>query len=525
MSGDREQVWAAVKAAWSRGDGHALTPKSFAELFYSRTIGAEAIALMKSSAAARSDLLRIAGQMSAANLTDSDVRRVWVAAQGEVDFDDLLLAMRSGETPAIRRNFVSSIVESLLDVKGRQWMRSKLAHWWASGDLLEEEQDAIIRKMIDGGITDIATYRRLGPQATWLAETALNRSGLVIVGSVGSSLKVRRTKKRGRRSEVVAGRVESLVTHVVLPIDIRDACIEADELARLEVAGSGLGQGWSLLARALERAMRRHGGPMLWELNELLSRRAVATPRAVAKGARPSWSVPLLRLLHLQQVLEAPSLSTTVTEPEVVLVPDVVLYLIGRDAVSYTPELRVHRDTGSRWRARWAESAAEAATCAFLEDSVQLDLATLSRIPEVKDGPTPDFMATSVGGEAFVFEVKGGTAWTSHIKQRREAIKQLGKDGRRRLTRWAGDGRAFACSLYAAKQGDSRSSLFHIDDPEFFVWRSLRRGRRVSERSPPLCGRPGVSPPSGPRRRSGEAQAIRAAREPSGEPHVRDSGA
>ena len=462
---DREKQWADVKVAWSRGNQHELTPESFADLFNWSSIADEAIALMKTSAAARPDLARVAGQMSIQSLTDSDVNRVWAATRDDGDADDLFLSLRSGETPAIRSKFASSILDSFLALKGRQWVRKKLAHWWARGRLLEEEQEAIIRTMINGGITDMATYQRLGAWAARFAEAKLIRSGLITRGSVGASLLIRRKGKQGRRSEIVASRVESLVNHVVLPLDIRDACIDAEEMSRLGLARNGVGPGSSLISMALARAMRQSRYD-LSELSELLSRALVATPRTVVEG-EPWWSLSLLRLLHLRLVLETSSLSKAVREPEVLLVPDVALYVIGRDAVSYTPELRVHRDAGSRWRARWAESAAEAFACAFLEDSVQLDLASLSRIPESPSGPTPDFMATSVSGEAFVFEVKGRTTWHHHVSERRTAIKQLAKDRRGKSTKWAGDGRAFACSLFAARQGDSRSSLLHVDDPDF----------------------------------------------------------
>jgi hypothetical protein len=81
--------------------------------------------------------------------------------------------------------------------------------------------------------------------------------------------------------------------------------------------------------------------------------------------------------------------------------------------------------------------------------------------------PTPDFMAKTTGNENIVFESKGGTAWQSHLQQRKQAVKQLAKIEQGGTSAWSGTGRAFACSLFTAQQGDERSSLFHVEDPVF----------------------------------------------------------
>ena len=149
------------------------------------------------------------------------------------------------------------------------------------------------------------------------------------------------------------------------------------------------------------------------------------------------------------------------------------MYTIGRDAVIYSPELRILRDTDRRWRARWVESAGEAISVLFLENAVNIDITTLSRIPERREGLTPDFQAETISKERIVFESKGATSWNTHLKQRNHALKQLGKrieDSSRKKKNsisWAGNGRAFALSFFASTQGSDRSSLFHADDPVF----------------------------------------------------------
>jgi hypothetical protein len=122
------------------------------------------------------------------------------------------------------------------------------------------------------------------------------------------------------------------------------------------------------------------------------------------------------------------------------------------------------------------ESAGEAIATMFLEDSVQLDLSTLARMPARNDLVTPDFMAATIIGGKLVFESKGSTEWKTHFAQRKHALKQLGKGDGNRTNSWATDGRTFACSLFAAQQGDERSSLLHVDDPPFQFQDQFREG-------------------------------------------------
>jgi hypothetical protein len=155
------------------------------------------------------------------------------------------------------------------------------------------------------------------------------------------------------------------------------------------------------------------------------------------------------------------------------MIPDVINYMLGQDYVSYSPELRVFDGCERRWRARWVETTAEALGSLSLEVLLRFDLTTLSRIPETNES-TPDFMGETDFRERIVFESKGATGWKTHRKQRKEAMVQLGKariKGRNpskvKINNWAGTGRSFAISLFAARQGDARSSLLHFNDPTF----------------------------------------------------------
>jgi hypothetical protein len=119
----------------------------------------------------------------------------------------------------------------------------------------------------------------------------------------------------------------------------------------------------------------------------------------------------------------------------------------------------------------------------FLEDSVELDLGSLSRVPERTDRPTPDFMAGTLPGQNVVFESKGATNWRTHLKQRRYALEQLGKKpSANGDVSWGSKGRAFACSLFAAEQGEDRTSLLYVDDPPFQFEQDFGEGWELRSR-------------------------------------------
>jgi hypothetical protein len=164
-------------------------------------------------------------------------------------------------------------------------------------------------------------------------------------------------------------------------------------------------------------------------------------------------------------ILEQPELQGALRWADRYILPEVMLYVLGRNAVTYVPEIRVGAASDRRWRALWAESTAEAMSALVLEDHAALKLVTLCRIPETKE-PTPDFRALTVGRERVVFECKGATDFETHRKQKRRARVQLGKDAGS-ATSWEDEGHAYACCFFAAREGTSSTSCFSVEDPPF----------------------------------------------------------
>ena len=175
----------------------------------------------------------------------------------------------------------------------------------------------------------------------------------------------------------------------------------------------------------------------------------------------------------MRLILETPSLSSSVSRPEDAFAPEVMLYMLRRDEVKYTPALYLMPDAERGWGRRWAESTGEALACLFLMDALPLELTTLRRIAETPNESTPDFQAMTFARESIVFESKGATSWSYFREGKRKALKQLNKTGalagwqrelgRRRSAR----GRAFACCLYVARGEEAEPSQFHVEDPPF----------------------------------------------------------
>ena len=375
---------------------------------------------------------------------------------------DLFDCLRTGSTAAHRAELAGSIAESVIPVEGRERSKRHAQRWFASLVLLEEEKEAIVNELFDGGIRNEAFYRTLSQEALQYArrralrdEEDLDDASLAPLFS-GSG--------QGHLPQPISSRFDALFAQVGLATDLRDACLNVDELSRVTGSAHHMAPSWSALSRAI-RHLRHSRHPE--ESKEFAHALARLAPMSAGATNGEQWRFPILRLLHLQQILEAPRLSKVVRDPAFALVPDVALYLMGRDDVLFHPELRVLRGSDRRWRARWVESAGEVVSTMFLEDSVQLDLSTLARMPEKNDALTPDFMGATTTGGKLVYESKGSSDWKTHLGQRKHALKQLRKEDGASTSPWATDGRTFACSLFAAQQGDERSSLLHVDDPPF----------------------------------------------------------
>jgi hypothetical protein len=92
-------------------------------------------------------------------------------------------------------------------------------------------------------------------------------------------------------------------------------------------------------------------------------------------------------------------------------------------------------------------------------------------------------MAGTLPGQNVVFESKGATKWRTHLKQRRYALEQLGKKpSANGDISWGSKARAFACSLFAAEQGEDRTSLLHVDDPPFRFEQDFGEGWELRSR-------------------------------------------
>jgi hypothetical protein len=449
-----------------------MSPELFYQLFSDGSWSREAVDLAGKSPVAH-DMLREAS--FGVPIRDFDVRRVWLAVNDDQAIDNLFAAHREHLTPGDRQSFVGDILPHFMHERGRSFIRSIFRKWWAL-PLLEEERDALIRASLSGGIRDQAFYRALGPIALDIARREIWRYGWD--GGWGPA---QRFGSPSTKSPLpgLASRFDVLLEHVELTTDLRDACLTPSELAQLGTWPSQMGPPGSAFRRGLKHMF---GHPAFEEFVHALGRHAFFATGRSSGTHGPSWSFTVLRLLHLQQILEAPRLSRLVRDPALVLVPDVALFVMGRDDVVFQPELRVLRGSDRRWRARWAETAGEAVSVMFLEDSVELDLGTLSRVPERTDRPTPDFMAGTVPGQNVVFESKGATNWRTHLKQRRHALDQLGKGSSASDVSWSSKGRAFACSLFAAEQGEDRSSLLHVDDPPFQFEQDFGEGWELRSR-------------------------------------------
>lgn len=449
---DADALWNRLKSDWARKRTTTITTEQFEILFYDGAKSREAVEVAEDNPIAFKALSDAAWGVTS---EDSDVRRVWLAVLGDDEVDDLWPTLRGKLGQADRLNALYNLVQRFVEVHGRQSAREITVRTWWGLNLSEEEREGVVRGLLRGGVRDAGFYRSIGFDPTRIAiENGYELdqhpfpTGIFPISN--------------RNEDVpLNSRFESLLADVTMPTDLRDACLRPDELRRVSSRSASFAPTWSAFARAV----RRFGHPeMIHEMWHML-RHAPLVAAHQAPDAR--WSFPIFRFLHLQQILEAPSLANAVRDPAAALVPDVALYLMGRDAVMYQPELRVMRDADRRWRARWAETAGEATATMFLEDAVQLDLATLARIPERANEQTPDFMAMTMSHEPLVFETKGSTQWQSHLSQRRDALGQLGKNGASSGTNWAARGRTFACSLFAAQQGEPKSSLLHVDDPPF----------------------------------------------------------
>lgn len=462
-----ETVWEQFKEAWKLGKSPAVDETTFNELFSNRARQDEALALLKTSPAAHKSLDRVCATTFFANGDGYSPwpASIWESLQSEETLYRFILTGRVAiEGIGRRGNALRYVLRFATNRFGRRWVRQSLMHWWRDGQFEEEEEEVFLTSLAEGFVLTADIVHDLGPRAEDILRRLHERGDLRTEHLAGIKPAAIRTVQGGQPGNPLAARVASLMQPVALALDIQNACLRAGEDSFSD-SPDLLGP---TLALGAER-LRRMGLPEMHEFAAVIQHMALQTRAHALGSSGRTLSFPLIRYLHLRLLLEAPSLSAALPSPEQFLIPDVLLYVLGNDSVSYSPGMRVFRDSERRWRARWAESSGEATSIMFLENSIGLDLSTLARIPEAS-AETPDFQVQSSTGEPIVFESKGTTSWKVHLEQRKKAINQLyGKqDGKKaRTSIWAPNGRAFALCLFAAQNGDARPSLFYAEDPPF----------------------------------------------------------
>ncbi len=469
-----DSAWPSWKARLASGNIPSVAPIDFAIAMCRPEISAEAINMAKNSETFRNALqgtFTSAFEAICERIFIRELSRVLSVLDVEWIAQNMLQVERkkisSMETRVIA---VSGLSRFLCIEAGRQWVRDRAPAWWLNADFSEEEGDAFIRVLLSLDVHRIQDIELWGSLA---AESAsrVTRRGLIegnidwpVENDSKLSLVGNRTTPIWLRE-----RASLLLQNLSIPVDLKDSGFQKTELDRLQNLQGQNAVSLPLWRQALER---RFGMPIRMMIREFpeLAMEFVSGSSMERKSVQNTSAVqlPLLRLMHMRLLLESPSLSDALRQSELSMIPDFILYLMGRDYVSYSPELRVFDSCERRWRARWVETTAEAMASLLLEDLLRFDLTTLSRIPESNE-PTPDFLGETESREKIVFECKGATGWKTHRKQRMEALLQLGKGKTSKGggNTWASNGRSFAISLFAAKQGDSKSSLLHVNDPIF----------------------------------------------------------
>jgi hypothetical protein len=474
---DVGQEWQRYKDAWSKGKSPLMDVATFNNLFYQGQVSSEAIEWLgtKHGAAATGTLHPLAVQLSpelVQGLGDSDRFRLWIAVLESTvgyRFEHLFEPERSPLSAELRTRFVADLATGAVRQLGRARARALLVRWWHQEHLWEEEQEALLQAFAWADTLNADVVRQLGPEARVLVHRMV-RSGKIAAHwlEVAPGTNPVAGSQPGNS---LAPQVGALLQPVAMDLNIVDARLRPDELSAMSV-DDGRHQvraHTTMLSQTLQRLERHLPSPEVQHIAASFA--ALERQLTISRSDHQASALgfPLLRLLHLRLLLEAPSLSGALQAPEDLLVPAVLSHTLRMDRVTYAPELRVWSETEKRWRARWAESAGEAMSVMFLESAVSLDLTLLCRIPEGSD-PTPDFRAGTIHGEPIVFESKGATSWKTHLRQRMDALEQLGKGkGTRRSKRWVqpDNGRAFAATLYAAREGEERKSLLHVVDPPF----------------------------------------------------------
>ena len=389
-------------------------------------------------------------------------------------YKELSLTLPAKEKADCLQNVISGLARRY----GREQTTREIRALFQLDTLLVEEREALVEASIETHCFNWQTLPSLSSSAANIALMLLQR-GTISPRDLGQFPQDFGLFASGSRSsDPIAEKAHALSQQVSLPVRLTGAGLAPDELARLQA--NWLHPVFSAIA--LRQFRRGFPHPMLEDLLHFWDHEwpfpfSLSFGPSVG-GAMPNLGVPLIRLMHMRLILEAPSLASSVAQPQDALAPEVMLYLLRNDGVIYTPTLYLTPGSERGWRRRWAEITGEALSCLFLMDALPLDLTTLRRIPESNGENTPDFQAKTFDQELIVFESKGATNWESFRKSKRKALAQLNKTGhvaeweRKLAAQTNRRGRSFACCLFATCGEQPEPSQFHVDDP-FFAFDNL----------------------------------------------------
>ena len=399
---------------------------------------------------------------------------LWLALESPAELHDLYRELVADLEAQARAYRVSLLIKELTALRGREQVRQEIAVLLLREQLLEEEMEALVEVSVEQHLFDWQTLPSLSPSAPTIALKLLQR-GEISHRELGPFFAQPPPKSSGQRDgPLIEEKARSLAQRVSIPMRLTGSGLDRVELARLQT--TWLHPVFTAIASGLFRRAFRH--PMLEEFFHFWAHEwplplALSFSPSGANGNFATLGVPLVRLLHMRLILDAPSLAASVTEPQEAFAPEVMLYLLRNDGVTYTPALHLLPNSERGWRRRWAEATGEALSCLFLMDALPLELTTLRRIRESSMESTPDFQAMTLAGEPIVFEAKGATTWSYFRESKRKALRQLNKMGP--LAAWQRDlgrnanarGRAFACGLFVTSGEEAEPSQFHVEDPPF----------------------------------------------------------
>jgi hypothetical protein len=433
---DPAEELAAYRAAWETGNSPAMSPEVFRRVVFlphpsrwvasiaslppvNKTLRAPASFLARSAERDEDVLRAVAAVLAAEELfigLDPDaIERRW----------DLL---RTGAllAAADRGRVAEAAVTGCVRSAGKEWVRERLSQWWPAC-ALEEEREGILKAADASGVVlSPLVLAELGPEAERLHLALGLQTPASTLSGVLDDLHLAPAQ---------------LLRPVVIRTDVRDSRLSARERARVAPP---------------TRPAR--GTPVTPEVQALVD----------GAAHRADWrGLPLIRLLHLRHLLDAPAFNPSQEVHEDGL--RALLHFFAREngVVDYWPEVRMSSAVGRRWRARWAEVMGEAIAIAFLDAALLFDFATLTRVPESTD-PTPDFTCLTTAGAHLAFEAKGTASKKTHDVQRKRALVQLGKAAKA-ATGSRGSGRKtfrpFACSFMVGSEHGDPSTLLHVADP------------------------------------------------------------